>query len=205
MRTIVCDKVTSLNVAQSICAALVARANGAGGQHIEVAMIDAAVHFLWPEAMWNDTYLDHRSEMPDLASIYTLQRSRDGWVMAYGIANDAHWSAMCEVFGRPDLVTDARFVDVQARVRNGNEVNAVVEAETMRFTTAELVELLAEAGVPVAPVHDRAAMIADPQVRHRQHRRRDRPPQCRTHPPSTPTGPLLQDPDRAPPSRAPVR
>ena len=40
VRTIVCDKVTALNVAQSICAALVARANGAGGQHIEVAMLD---------------------------------------------------------------------------------------------------------------------------------------------------------------------
>ena len=31
MATIVCDKVTSLNVAQSVCAALVGRANGAGG------------------------------------------------------------------------------------------------------------------------------------------------------------------------------
>jgi crotonobetainyl-CoA:carnitine CoA-transferase CaiB-like acyl-CoA transferase len=88
--------------------------------------------------------------------------------MAYGIANDAHWSAMCEAFGRPDLVTDPRFVDVQARVRNGDETNDAVEAETMRFSTAELVELLARAGVPVAPVHDRAAMIADPQVQHRQ-------------------------------------
>jgi crotonobetainyl-CoA:carnitine CoA-transferase CaiB-like acyl-CoA transferase len=112
VRTIVCDKVAALNVAQSICAALVARANGAGGQHIEVAMLDTAVHFLWPDAMWNDTYLDHGSEMPDLASIYKLQRSSDGWVMAYGIATEAHWGAMCEAFGRPDLITDARFVDV---------------------------------------------------------------------------------------------
>ena len=168
VRTIVCDKVAALNVAQSICAALVARANGAGGQHIEVAMLDTAVHFLWPDAMWNDTYLDHGSEMPDLASIYKLQRSSDGWVMAYGIATEAHWGAMCEAFGRPDLITDARFVDVQARIRNGDETNDVVEAETIRFTTAELVELLSRAGVPVAPVHDRAAMIADPQVRHRE-------------------------------------
>jgi crotonobetainyl-CoA:carnitine CoA-transferase CaiB-like acyl-CoA transferase len=168
VRTIVCDKVTSLNVAQSICAALVARANGAGGQHIEVAMLDVAVHFLWPDAMWTNTYLDHPSEMPDLASIYNLQRTSDGWVMVYGIANDDHWKSMCDVFERPDLVADARFVDVQARVRNGDETNDVVEAETMRFTSAELVELMARAGVPVAPVHDRVSMIDDPQVQHRQ-------------------------------------
>src|SRR5690606_20945793 len=45
--TAVCDKVTSMHVAQSICAALVGRANGAGGQHIEVAMVEASIHFLW--------------------------------------------------------------------------------------------------------------------------------------------------------------
>ncbi|MGY9075592.1 MAG: CaiB/BaiF CoA transferase family protein, partial [Acidimicrobiales bacterium] len=57
MATIVCDKVTSLNVAQSVCAALVARLLGHRGQHIELAMVDASIHFLWPEAMWNHTYL----------------------------------------------------------------------------------------------------------------------------------------------------
>jgi crotonobetainyl-CoA:carnitine CoA-transferase CaiB-like acyl-CoA transferase len=168
MRTIVCDKVTSLNVAQAICAALVARANGAGGQHIELAMLDVAVHFLWPDALWNHTYLDHPSDMPELSSIYHLQQTSDGWVIVYSLATDAHWQAMCEAFGRPDLVTDPRFVDVQARLRNGDATNEAVESATRRHTTAEVVELLARAGVPVAPVQDRAAMIADPQVRHRE-------------------------------------
>ena len=168
MRTIVCDKVTSLNVAQAVCAALVARSLGAGGQHVEVAMLDVALHFLWPDAMWNNTYLDHPSDMPDLASIYHLQRTSDGWIIVYSLANNAHWRAMCEVFGRADLVDDPRFVDLQARVRNGNATNAAIETETVRYTTAELVERLAAAGVPVAPVHDRESVINDPQVRHRE-------------------------------------
>ena len=70
--TAVCDKVTSMQVAQSILAALVGRANGAGGQHIEVAMDDVAIHFLWPEAMWNSTYLEHDLGMPKLNEIYKL-------------------------------------------------------------------------------------------------------------------------------------
>jgi crotonobetainyl-CoA:carnitine CoA-transferase CaiB-like acyl-CoA transferase len=89
-------------------------------------------------------------------------------VIVYSLATDAHWQAMCEAFGRPDLVTDPRFVDVQARLRNGDATNEAVESATRRHTTAEVVELLAQAGVPVAPVQDRAAMIADPQVRHRE-------------------------------------
>lgn len=168
MATIVCDKVTSLNVAQSVCAALVARANGHGGQHIELAMVDAGIHFLWPEAMWNYTYLDHETDMPDLSTIYELYPTSDGWAIVYPVALDAHWAGMCRVLGRPDLAVDPRFGDVQGRVRHGPGVNDELRRETVRFTTAELVELLEDADVPVAPVNTRQAMIDDPHVRHRR-------------------------------------
>lgn len=167
VHTIVCDKVTSLNVAQSVCAALVARANGAGGQHIELAMLDASIHFLWPEALWNHTYLDHPSDMPNLSSIYKLYRTRDGWAMIYPVATHAHWQGLCEALGRPDLASDPRFADLQGRVRHGDEVNDELQAEMLRFTTAELLEAMDAADVPVAPVNDRDAMIEDAQVRHR--------------------------------------
>ena len=41
------DKVTSLNAAQAVAAALFSRERTGKGQHIELAMIDAAVHFLY--------------------------------------------------------------------------------------------------------------------------------------------------------------
>jgi crotonobetainyl-CoA:carnitine CoA-transferase CaiB-like acyl-CoA transferase len=167
VRTIVCDKVTALNVAQSICAALVARGNGAGGQHIEVAMLDASVHFLWPDAMWNATYLDHDIEMPELSSIYRLQQSSDGWVIVYAISTDPQWQAMCVAFGRPDLAQDPRFADLQARLRNGDAANEAMQAETGKYTTHEVVEMMDRAGVPAAPVNTRARMPTDPQVLHR--------------------------------------
>lgn len=167
MATIVCDKVTSLHVAQSVCAALVARSNGHGGQHIELAMVDASIHFLWPEAMWNMTYLDHETEMPDLSSIYDLFPTLDGWAMVYPVATEAHWQGMCKALGRPDLATDPRFVDVQGRILNGQDVNDELKLETARFTTAEIVRMMDEADVPVAPVNTREAMIDDPHIRHR--------------------------------------
>ena len=167
MATIVCDKVTSLHVAQSVCAALVARANGFGGQHIELAMVDASIHFLWPEAMWNMTYLDHDTEMPDLASIYKLFPTTDGWAMVYPVATEAHWQGMCRVLGRPDLAEDPRFADVQGRVLHGAAVNDQLALETVRFTTDELVRLMDAADVPAAPVNTRQAMIDDPHVQHR--------------------------------------
>ena len=168
VRTIVCDKVTALNVAQSICAALVARGNGAGGQHIEVAMLDASVHFLWPDAMWNKTYVDHDIEMPELSSIYRLQQSSNGWVIVYAISTDPQWQAMCGALGRPDLAEDPRFADLQSRLRNCDAANEAVQSETSRYTSNEVVEMMDRAGVPAAPVNTRASMLTDPQVLHRQ-------------------------------------
>lgn len=167
MGTIVCDKVTSLNVAQAICAALVARANGHGGQHIELAMVDASIHFLWPEAMWNNTYLDHDIEMPELTSLYRLFQTIDGWALVYSVSTDAQWLGMCRAFERPDLATDPRFVDLQARTLHSIEMNDEIEKETGRYTTAELVDLMDRHDVPVAPVNTRQEVIDDPHVRHR--------------------------------------
>jgi crotonobetainyl-CoA:carnitine CoA-transferase CaiB-like acyl-CoA transferase len=165
--TAVCDKLTSMHVAQSICAALVARANGAGGQHIELAMVDASIHFLWPETMWHYTYLDFESDMPNVTDIYKLYQTSDGWAMVYPVALESHWRSMCNALGRPDLATDPRFADLQGRVRFGNDINDELQAETRRFTTAELVELMDRADVPVAPVNTRQGMIDDPHVQHR--------------------------------------
>ncbi len=167
IRTIVCDKVTAMHVAQSICAALVGRSNGAGGQHIELTMLDASLHFLWPDAMWGQTYLDHEVDMPDLASIYRLQQSRDGWVIVYAISTDPQWQAMCAAFGRDDLARDERFADLQARLRNGDAANAAIQTETTNYTTNEVVDLLEAHGVPVAPVNTRTSVLQDPQVIHR--------------------------------------
>ena len=167
MATIVCDKVTSLNVAQSVCAALVGRAHGAGGQHIELAMVDASVHFLWPAAMWNYTYLDHETDMPDLSTIYKLFATSDGYAMVYPVATEAHWQGMCSALGRDDLASDPRFGDLQGRGLYGGDGNDELERETAKLTTTQLVALMDKADVPVAPVNTREAMIVDPQVQHR--------------------------------------
>jgi crotonobetainyl-CoA:carnitine CoA-transferase CaiB-like acyl-CoA transferase len=50
------DKVTSLNAVQAVTAALLAKERGQGGQHIKLAMIDAAVHFLYPDNYWNNVW-----------------------------------------------------------------------------------------------------------------------------------------------------
>jgi crotonobetainyl-CoA:carnitine CoA-transferase CaiB-like acyl-CoA transferase len=168
MKTIVADKVTSLNVAEAVCAALVARLRGRGGQHVEVAMLDAAIHFLWPDGLWNYTYLDHDSTVPDLNMVYHLYRTKDGWAMVYPIAKQHHWHNALEVLGRAELEHDPRFDLLHKRSANMVQINAELAKEVARYTTSEIVALMDSVDVPVAPVNSRQEMIDDPHVRHRE-------------------------------------
>ena len=52
-----CDKITALTAAQAVTAALFARANGRGGQHVELSMLDASIAFLWTDAAQGNVLL----------------------------------------------------------------------------------------------------------------------------------------------------
>jgi crotonobetainyl-CoA:carnitine CoA-transferase CaiB-like acyl-CoA transferase len=56
------DKVTALTSAQAIMAAVYARAEGAGGQHITVSMLEAALYFMWPDCFGDHTWLEQQAQ-----------------------------------------------------------------------------------------------------------------------------------------------
>ena len=57
VRTIIADKTTALTAAQAITAALFARERSGQGQHVRIAMLDAMIAYLWPEAMPSLTFV----------------------------------------------------------------------------------------------------------------------------------------------------
>ncbi|MFV2092506.1 MAG: CoA transferase, partial [Hyphomicrobiales bacterium] len=52
------DKISGLTACQAITAALFARDRGAGGQHVEVSMLESVVNFVWADAAGNEVLLD---------------------------------------------------------------------------------------------------------------------------------------------------
>ena len=56
VHSLMLDKVTALNACQAVTAALLARERGNGGQLIELNMLDAAVHFLYPDSYYNNVW-----------------------------------------------------------------------------------------------------------------------------------------------------
>jgi crotonobetainyl-CoA:carnitine CoA-transferase CaiB-like acyl-CoA transferase len=164
VRTIIADKTTAAFAAQAICAALFARERIGEGQHIRLAMLDAMIAFLWPEAM-ADHAIPGRPKpsgppRPDL-----IYRTGDGFITA-GTVSNAEWRGLCVALGRPELIDDPRFRSPSARSANAADRIAIVGAALASRPTGEWLTLLAANDVPCAPVLRREQVLNDPQVVH---------------------------------------
>ena len=118
LRQLACDKITALTAAQAISAALLARALGRGGRHVELSMLDASIAFLWPDAGADHTLLGEGvARQPTIGSRYNLLRLADGWA-SITVLTDAEFRGFCRAAGRPDVARDPRFQTVAARLAN---------------------------------------------------------------------------------------
>ena len=117
VRTLVADKATAHTVAQSVTAALLARERGAGGQHIELAMLDATLAWFWPDGMADLTHKlgDIVTNRP--GDLYRLIDTLDGQVV-YFIATRAQFEGMWKAIGRDDLLADEDFCNPGLLTRN---------------------------------------------------------------------------------------
>ncbi|MGA9275445.1 CaiB/BaiF CoA transferase family protein [Ilumatobacter sp.] len=164
-RTLLCDKATAYTAAQAITAALFARATGkAGGQHIELAMIDAAIAFMWPDSGMDAVLLDDDvARQPTIASNYAVTRLSDGFASAAAVTDD-EFTALCATYGRPDIAQDARFADTPSRMANINEMVATIAAAAAECTLAEFVERSQQHDVPASRINSLDDLPVDPQV-----------------------------------------
>lgn len=160
----VCDKTTALTAAQLITAALFARERGAGGQHVHVSMLHAAIAFLWPDGMQDVTFLDRpHTAHSARATSPPVRRTRDGYISITTLL-DVEFRGLCRVLGLAALVTDARFAETGDRSRNAAALHPIVNAALADRGTDELATQLEIEGVPHAVVNTIDRIHLDPQV-----------------------------------------
>src|SRR6202008_1806255 len=164
IRTIVCDKTTAVMTAQAVAAALYAREKTGKGDHIQVAMLDVMLSYLWPEGMAQYTVVGREqtvsdpNDRPDL-----VFKTTDGYITC-GTISDSEWQGFCRASGDPELAKDERFATPGAR-----SVNATARINRMQeyigqHTTAEWLERLDAADVPCAPILRRSEIVDNEQV-----------------------------------------
>ena len=74
------------------------------------------------------------------------------------------WLRLCETLGAQALLEDARFEDAASRLEHRDELNPLIDEYTKQFTTQQVIDMLAEAGVPCGPINNVGQTFADPQV-----------------------------------------
>jgi len=164
IRTIVCDKTTAVFTAQAVCAALYAREKTGQGDHIQVAMLDTMIAYLWPEGMMQYTVVGAEStaadpnDRPDL-----VFRTSDGYLTC-GTISDSEWQGFCKATRDPELAKDARFATPSARSVNATARINKMQEYIAQHTTAEWLERLDAADVPCAPILRRGEIIHNEQV-----------------------------------------
>jgi crotonobetainyl-CoA:carnitine CoA-transferase CaiB-like acyl-CoA transferase len=76
------------------------------------------------------------------------------------LQSDRYWVGLCEVLGRPELATDPRFVDADARAKNSEACVAELDLEFGKRTLDDCVALLERQQGPWA-IHRRPIEIFD--------------------------------------------
>jgi crotonobetainyl-CoA:carnitine CoA-transferase CaiB-like acyl-CoA transferase len=164
IRNAIIDKTTALTVWQATTAALLHRERTGDGQHVRVSMLKAALSFLWPDAMGNETLIgpDTRpgATMSLLQYVYA---TKDGHVIVTQVS-DADWQAVCRAIGAPELCTDPKFVSMRARAENIPEMNALLAAAFADRTTDEWLQALGREDAVFAPVNTISDLAGDPLI-----------------------------------------
>jgi crotonobetainyl-CoA:carnitine CoA-transferase CaiB-like acyl-CoA transferase len=164
-RTLLCDKVTAYTAAQAITAALFARERGqAEGQHIQLAMLDAGIAFLWPDAAMDHALLeDDTVRQPTIGSNYAVTKMQDGFVVASAIS-DSEFGGYVRALGHPELAADPRFATLPDRMRNLDVLVAELRQVTADASVDAFLEAAVAHDVPVAPILGLDDLPTDPQV-----------------------------------------
>ncbi|MBC7505256.1 MAG: CoA transferase [Sandarakinorhabdus sp.] len=166
VRTLVADKVTALTMAQAITAALFHRERTGEAQRVDVAMIDAALAFNWPEGMYNHSFIDEPPPaFPEYGALTRLWSCADGQV-AIGMMQDIEFVALAKAVGCDDLAADKRFHSVGGRMRYRDEWAPAMAAAVATRTKAELMAGFVREGAVGGRVNSCAETVDDPQVVH---------------------------------------
>jgi crotonobetainyl-CoA:carnitine CoA-transferase CaiB-like acyl-CoA transferase len=161
--TLVADKTAAMAVVSSVLAALYHRERTGRGQEIEVPMYETLVSYLMTEHLYGGVFDPSEAEAGYARVLARHRRpfkTKDGYLAVLPYVNE-HWRAFCEAAGRQDLAADPRFSTLSSRLANVEACYAALGAVLLTRTSAEWLEALGSASVPVAPVKTLEDLLED--------------------------------------------
>lgn len=155
------DKLAAVYVVQSVLAALLSRRDTGEGCRIDVAMLDVAAHFNFPDIFQEQTFLDSEQRLAPARS--PVIATGDGHLILVPVSG-RQIAATCGAFDRPE------WLDELKQITDPNTLIGTlyerIEAAVATMSNADVLARLAAADIAAAAVLDQDAHLRDPQVLH---------------------------------------
>jgi crotonobetainyl-CoA:carnitine CoA-transferase CaiB-like acyl-CoA transferase len=171
------DTGTGMTMAITILGALHKRAKTGEGHRLQVAMQDAMLHYMRTnfstqarsgKAVERDgTRSGGGSNAP--SGLYACAPGGPNdyvWIMT-SRANPEHWTRLCTVMGREELIGDPRFKTVADRVKHNDVLDAIISEWTRTRTKHDAMAQVGGAGIPAGAVLDTMELQNDPSFEQR--------------------------------------
>ena len=163
----VADRVTGLNTVNAVTTALFHRERSGRGQAVEVTMFESLAEFVLSDHMGGKTFEPPAGAMGYprlLAEHRNPYATRDGYLCLL-LYNDKQWRNFFRIIGREEMFeNDARFSTQANRAQHFAEGYAFVAEHIKTRTSAQWLEVLAAADIPVMPLNSLEDLLADPHL-----------------------------------------
>ena len=153
-----------------ILAALMHRDRTGQGELIDISMLDVQVAMLSYQAA---AYLQSgkapglQGRTHDSYALSYCVRAKDGVDVMIAANQQRAFESLARTIGRPEIITDPRFLTPQDRNRNKTELRAVMDEACAKVDSKDILAALHRTGAPGAVINSIDRAFAEPQVHHR--------------------------------------
>ncbi|RUN78353.1 CoA transferase [Sphingomonas sp. TF3] len=158
------DRAVGVSSAVALLAAVIHREKSGRGQQIEVPMFETMAQWVLGDHMGGKTFeppLGPAGYKRTLTKERRPYKTRDGRICSI-IYTDKHWRTFMELIGQSEVFrTDPRFANIGTRTDHAHDLYAYVSQAMQERTSAEWLEVLLAADIPVTPLHDLDSLIED--------------------------------------------
>jgi crotonobetainyl-CoA:carnitine CoA-transferase CaiB-like acyl-CoA transferase len=163
------DIIPAITCAFGIVSAILRAHKTGRGQFVDVGMVDAILAVC--ERIMHQHSFAQSLPVPEgnhhpLLCPFGMFPAKDGFVTIAAHA-DTHFPVLCRLIDKPEMATDPRFLTVQDRRSNQDEIIATVAAFTRQRTKQELLKHFG-GRVPFSPVYNVRDIVADPHFKVRE-------------------------------------
>lgn len=165
------DTGTGMLLAISILGALFRRSRTNTGEHLQIAMQDAMLHYIriafsaqarTGRAAPRAADRSVTGGNPPMGTFPCKGGGPNDYVYVYtSRANPEHWRRLLAVIGREELIGDPRYDSPAARAEHEAEVDAMVAEWTRRHDKHEAMRIIGAAGIPAGAVLDTMELSSD--------------------------------------------